>query len=460
MPEKSLASGRQSVIDWVGSLLAVAGLITSLVLSMNVRSLQGTASDFKTLYASAWCFAHGLDAYRVDNINAVFQANHVVAPVDWYGHAAVYPPFTLALFAPLTAVPMVQAAYVWLVLSGLLMASAIVSLIGAARREFGLSWRWCLVIIAACAAGPLPSFALEMGNVSVAVTALCITVVFASSRMSLTVAAIGLAAALFLKPHIAIWVLLALLLSGDRLRSHGSALVLRAAGVSLVGLVGVVVWLGAQSMLLRQAMSYREIVWSETHSGSMSPMVREFLPGPSQITSLASVLAYRWRNASGVAAASWAACLVLALLLAAAAARMRTGRSTSEQRFLYLASWCGLGLIATYHRAHDEIILLLLVPWVVHRLRNSIKNLDAWAVFALYAAISWQPSREFFAWLGAVTGWRSLATMVFYRQSALAAILLEILLLALLYRTFRANKEDCFLARVDQDANLPAVTRA
>src|ERR1700694_3147660 len=103
----------------------MAGLLASLWITMDVRGSQGSASDFKTLYASAWCFTHSVDAYDVSNIRNAFLANHVVTPLHWSGPMPVYPPFTLAGLAPLTLFPMATAAYIWTVVSAALMACAI-----------------------------------------------------------------------------------------------------------------------------------------------------------------------------------------------------------------------------------------------------------------------------------------------------------------------------------------------
>ena len=85
----------------------MGGLTASALYEIQVRAADFGASDFKTLYASVWCFAHRLNAYSMANIQQVFVANGVVQPPQWFGHAPVYPWTTLALLSPLASMGMV-----------------------------------------------------------------------------------------------------------------------------------------------------------------------------------------------------------------------------------------------------------------------------------------------------------------------------------------------------------------
>jgi len=40
-----------------------------------MRASNFAASDFKTLYASVWCFAHRIDASSICEFTSVFDAN-------------------------------------------------------------------------------------------------------------------------------------------------------------------------------------------------------------------------------------------------------------------------------------------------------------------------------------------------------------------------------------------------
>lgn len=422
-------------VDWIAALCAIGGLLVAICGSMDVRFLRSSASDYKTLYASAWCLAHGLDGYSIQNIQGVFVANGVIMPETWYGHMPVYPPFTLALLTPLTVFPMVQSAFVWIGVSGLLMALALVALCRAGDRLFGLPTLGRLAIVVLCAVGPLLSFGLDMGNVSVAVSALCILTVLLPEQLSSWLPALALSMGVLLKPHIAIWVCLAMFVGDERVRKSGRSIAHRSVALCGVAGVAVVLWLSVQGMLGTQLRSYKAVVWSETHSGSMSPTMREPLPVVAQITSLQSTVGYWWMNQHGLALLNLLVCGGMVVFLLWIAHKMRHDEATPEQRLLYVTCWCGLGLIATYHRAHDGIVLLLLTPWVVGSLWRSWKNSAAWLVIVFYAVASCDlgiariqngiapPAMDF------------IHTLVFYRQAGIAILLLELTLLMVLHQS-------------------------
>lgn len=427
----------------------MAGLVGALVVPMNVAKLRGSASDFKTLYASVWCFAQKIDAFRMSHIEQVFRQNHVVTPVLWYGHMPVYPPSTLALLAPLARLGMVPAAYVWIAFSGLTMAAAIWMMLRASDEVFGLSLGWRVLIVALCGASPLLGFGLAIGNVSVVVSAFCIGVVYrfgagdrlrqgiwsdaaawARPKWQVWGAAIALSVALLLKPHLAVWVLMALL--AGAIGRDGRAerrIALRALCVCVAA--AAVFWSSAGHMLGTQMRSYRTIVLSETNDGSMAATNRELLPVAAQITSLQSAAGY-WVNNDVLSKMASTLCVVgLMLYLVATAWRLRRVR-TAEQRLLLVACWCCVGLIATYHRAHDGIVLLLLTPWTVWRLRRNWRDGLVWLLLPLYFAMSWGPSTEWIAWCAQTTHMKALCDVVLYRQASLATLgLLGVLLVVL-----------------------------
>jgi hypothetical protein len=437
----------------------MGGLLASLWLTMDIRGSQGSASDFKTLYASAWCFTHSVNAYDTGDIQNLFLANHVITPLHWFGHMPVYPPFTLAVLAPLTFVSMVAASYVWMAVSAALMACAIFLLCRTARNLFNLSLPWRLMIVAACGAAPALGFGFEVVNVSVAVGALCIITILAPPYFPRWVPAIALAIALLLKPHIAVWVWLCLLLS-DRWRSRGgAATALRAAGIGAAFLAGVMLWLASHHMLLSQMQSYHSMVWSETHDGSMSPNSLESLSPPSQITSLISMLGYWVTNAKMLTLLSTLCLGLIALVLMRATIKMRRTHAGPQDRLLLIACWCGLGLMATYHRAHDATVLLLLVPWVVARLRNSLRDWSAWVVVALYTTMAWGPTEEQMRALGAHQHLHALANAIFYRQSSIATVGLELLLLYLLYSTIKSGAIEADAIAAADRAEVPQLSQ-
>ncbi len=409
-------------LEFVGSFLAIAGVIASVLSGYHVQEWQASASDFKTLYASAQCFRQHIDPYSFRNIAAVFQANHVVAPTSWYAHAPVYPPFTLAIVALLTALPMVPAVYLWMALNGVGLALAIFLLASAAGDLFHLSLPWRLALIALFAASPSLSFSLEMGNVSAIVAALSISaVVLAATQPRLrTLAILALVVALLLKPHLALWVIVALLFRPESRNVAIASLGFFAAVVLCIGL-----WMAAHHQLAPELASYRTMVQLEVAGGSMAPTNRELIGVAAQITAFASLVGY-WLTGfplTGVNAA-----VLLILLGALLYSSLRAQKSVNS--LLLVSAWSAFGLVATYHRAHDGFVLLLLLPWLLARLRTSWKDPVAILLIGLSFALGIGPSWETYGWLATKHGLAHIATFLLFRQSALVAAILVLLLTA------------------------------
>ena len=427
--------GRRSVTDsfrgagWLelfASFLAIAGVIGSVLSGYHAREWQASASDFKTLYASAQCFRQHLDPYDFRNIAAVFQANHVVAPTSWYAHAPVYPPFTLAVLAPLTALPMVPAIYVWMALNGIVLALAMFLLASAAGDLFLLALPWRLALIALFAASPSLSFSLEMGNVSAVVAALsiCAVILNATRPRLQSLAILALVVALLLKPHLALWVVVALFFRPEGRKPGIASLGLFAAVVVCIGL-----WMAAHHQLGPELASYRTMVQTELAGGSMAPANRELIGVAAQITAFASLLGY-WLT--GVPLTVVNAAFLLALFGAVLYGSVRARETVSS--LLLVSTWCAFGLIATYHRAHDGIVLLLLLPWLLARLRKSWTDPVAILFIGLSFALGIGPSWETYGWLATKPGLAHIATFLLFRQSALIAAILVLVLIAVTVR--------------------------
>ncbi len=407
-------------MELVAACLALAGVILSVLSGYHAREWQASASDFKTLYAAADCFRRHVDPFNFTNIAAVFQSNQVVPPVSWYAHAPVYPPFTLAAIAPLTLMPMVLAIYCWMAISGIALAVSAFLLTRAADQIFSLSLPWRLALIALFAASPSLSFSLEMGNVSAIVAALSIcAVVLSATRPRLrTLAILALVVALLLKPHLALWVVVALLFRPESRKLVIASLGLFAAVVLCVGL-----WMAAHHQLAPELASYRSMVQLEVAGGSMAPTNRELIGVAAQITAFASLVGY-WLTGwplTGVNAA-----FLLILLGALLYSSLRAQKSVSS--LLLVSAWSAFGLVATYHRAHDGIVLLLLLPWLLARLRTSWKDPAAILLIGLSFALGIGPSWETYGWLATRHGLAHIATFLLFRQSAFVAALIVLIL--------------------------------
>jgi hypothetical protein len=424
---------RRRSYAWLDVLIAccaAAGMTFSALYQAQMRVSNFAASDFKTLYASVWCFAHRMDAYSIMNLQHVFDANGVVQPEKWYGHAPVYPATTLALLSPLAALGMVPAAYVLTILSGVLLAVAMVALMRYAAVNFDLSPFWRMTIAGLVGCGPLLNFGMNMGNVSVVVAALCFLAFlwrtggprwFQFGGMWIPAAA--LAIALLLKPHLGLWAGVGMFLLPER---RAREVVVRALALAACFGVITAIAMAAAGTLGLETHSYLAMLSTETSAGaSMNATSREALPVVAQITSLESILGF-W-----IASHTLRVGLTLVLLLGLACFLFQQTRRVDTERGALLAvgAWCTFGMLATYHRAHDAVLLVLVLPWVVYRVRRSPLAWHAWIATALYCAMS--ASADFPVvqrWIANVPPY-SLQAFLLLRQVGLADLLLLLVLL-------------------------------
>jgi hypothetical protein len=429
---------------WLDVLIAVigaAGLTASTLYDAQIKTSTFAASDFKTLYASVWCFTHRLDAYKIPNLQRVFDANGVIQPEKWFGHAPVYPWATLALLSPLGAVGMVFAIYVLTILSGALLGVAIAVLMRYAENHFDLGLPWRIAIAGLCLGCPLLAFGMDMGNVSVAASALCL-IAFAWRKSGHPwsqgglqwIPGAALAIAFLLKPHLAVWVGVGMLALPER---AARSVVARASAL-VAGFVALTAGvLAAIGTLRLETHAYLAMLAAETSVGSsMNAASREVMPVVAQITSLESIVGFWVANPEVRIAITLAVLLGLGALLVWWTRRV----NTEPGALLAVSVWCTLGMLATYHRAHDAAILLLLTPWVVDRVRRAPLAWHSWATAAVYCAMS--ASADFpivERWVEAAPVY-SLTAFVLLRQAGLADfLLLVVLLLAMRHEQTRSS---------------------
>lgn len=423
MRESGTAGSRKlAALHLLIALAAVGGLTVTVLLDLPVPASPFAASDFKTLYASAWCFRHGLDAYSFANLAAVFRAQGIITPASWFGHAPVYPPTAVAVLAPLTWLSMVQAAYLVTIVSALLFAFAVAGLLQSARDHFALTLPWRAVIAILCTVGPLLAFALSVGNLSVAASALCLLAFVRRLKAPGWIPIALLAMALLLKPHLAIWMAIAFVFSPQR---RPRQVALAASGTAIVVGLGAGFAL-ARAGLLMQIRAFFAMVQTETAAGgSMSVSSHELLPVVSQVTSLRSLFGF-WGGSA------WASLAVPALILVAIGIFLarRSLRSQGERETsLITGAWIAFGLLTTYHRAHDALLLLVLAPWLVQSVRCEPNFWKPWAILLLYGALSFGPSMPTITHALDQAGNESVTSFVLLRQAGLADLGLLLVLL-------------------------------
>ncbi|HEU5370512.1 MAG TPA: glycosyltransferase family 87 protein [Ktedonobacterales bacterium] len=114
----------------------VAGMVGSFLGSLHLTLLSNSA-DFRIYYAAAKVWLSGGDPYRVDLLQRVDPT------VSILGY--VYPLWALLFIAPLTLLPLTQAAGIWLALN-IEALLAVVLLLGR-HLHIGQRWRLWLVIV-------------------------------------------------------------------------------------------------------------------------------------------------------------------------------------------------------------------------------------------------------------------------------------------------------------------------
>ena len=353
---------RSRSLDSFAPFLALAGLAASLVPDyLRVRTWEVPATDFKTLFASVRLFTEHQNPYAATLIHQVFSTGGVIQPANWFGHAAVYPPFTLALLTPLAACNMATAAWIWFIVSAALMALALAAMLRWSRDELQLPLWMRMIVLAACVGCQLLGFGLEIGNVSTATAALCIFTF--CSRKSVALRSIALAIAFLLKPHMAIWLCLAMLFSTKVARSI--AIWSAAIAATFISLTSAILVLQHRAVPM-WASFWNAVLAESIPGGSNSPLSREVLPLGAQFSSVWAIAGYWPRS-------SWLLSLMILVLVACAVAiawSVRQSRNHLQAPSLTNAAiqgllacdWMALGMIAIYHRQHDAQMLLLFLP--------------------------------------------------------------------------------------------------
>jgi Glycosyltransferase family 87 len=381
---KDTASKRAPVNYWPERVFAllIAGFFTfALLHGYSVRTSIVGGTDFKTVYASAWNLRHSLDAFRFENVTAVLRANGVTPPPTAYGHNAVYPPFTLALLVPITFIPLIPAVKLWAFAGCVAFSIALSALAQTAGEEFALGRGGRFLLIFFAVAYPVFTYATITQNVSLMASALALLAITGDDRTWLRSA--GLAVALLLKPHLAIWPALSLLLLPEKngRRVAAQAVLICFAVIALGGL-----WMAFDHQLVLQMQSYLAALRAEVGSGSMSPTQRDVIPAGLQITALSSLVGFWQTNPAAINGICWTLLAGVATILLWST--IRIGRLAepvlARSRLIVAGAWCSFGMIATYHRAHDGLILLVLFPWIFANLKpsSSSQPVLAWPTLA------------------------------------------------------------------------------
>ena len=95
----------------------------------------------------------------------------------------------------------------------------------------------------------------------------------------------------------------------------------------------------------------------------MNPDRRDLMAAGLQITSLSSLIGFWQSDPSSINAISWTLLALLAAVLLWSTRRINRlpEDALARSRFATIAAWCSFGMIATYHRTHDGLILAILL---------------------------------------------------------------------------------------------------
>jgi len=138
-------------------------------------------------------------------------------------------------------------------------------------------------------------------------------------------------------------------------------------------------------------------------------------------------------------------CVLVALAVVLAAFTRRCHSAPSS--VLAFAAWCSFGLMATYHRAHDALILMGLLPWVCLTIGRGPRRWVAWVMLVLLGVLTSGIEGDTLMRLAVSAPPHSVAVFLLLHQAALANLLL---LLALLFALRGAVRE------VNEHRSLPA----
>ena len=329
---------------------------------------------------------------------------------------------------------MFTAVYLWLAIATFSLIFAIWSLNRSVEQDFGLPRIWRLALIALVTISPLVNFGLFFGNVSVIAASLCILAVTAPDVHSLRPwRALAFAASLLLKPHLALLLIVGMLASK---RKEDRLVAGMASAFFLVALLCFTVWT-LHLPFGMQLRDYTAMVKSEIATGCLNPRNHELLAPAAQVPSLESLLGYFFDT-------PWMQAINVTVLVLSAGVLLFLSRTLPSQnpatRLELLGAWSTFGLLSTYHRSHDAIILFLLLPPLLAHLAQNARAFFAWGILLLSAALSigsWPPH---FDWIATTLASPRLADLLVFRQSAISALLLFVLLLAHLLHVARAGQ--------------------
>ena len=326
--------------------------------------------DFKQPYASARCLLKGCNPYSERDTAAAFTQADGVDDDDkvFQPYSALYPPFSLAMLAPVAALPYPVAEKVWLVATSLLFGIAVLLI-----AELCVPYGSLAVAVVLAMLTVSSTILLMLGQVSGPVIALIVIGLWCLLRQRfLWLAPICLTLAFVLKPHDAALLILYLPFAGPIWRR---AFWQTTAATALIVVAGTL-WCAHQPA----SAHWLQDLEANLKGNSTAGNVNDPGTGNYEAVNMANLQALLAPLLPAQKTYTVAAAAVSLLILAAWAwLALRTPQSLPKH-LLAIASMSCILLLPVYHRQYDTRILLLLLPataWLLLYRRRS------WGIAAL-----------------------------------------------------------------------------
>lgn len=425
-------------VRWGSSSPFIAILVLLLIVDVasGVRQSHRKAirnpNDFVTLYAGSICMMHECNPYSVPQLDSVLVSRRGTdVRQAWFDQLPIYPPTTLVVLLPFSVLSYRTATLVWYVLS-------------LAVYIFGLCW--VCFRSPFLRGAPLPARAafallglyfpkmlqcLGFGNPSVMVTGLMLFAVFDGSERRRPLHVIAALLACFLKPPMAIFVAVVMLLREWRnWRETSKAVALCAAAFVLIG---------ACSYIPGGMRHWPSDLTANIALGQQGGMSPENRVSPSNVLlNVANIPGYFTSNYAIIQAVVIAVAAPLFVLFAIALYRMRNGSRWGERSYLAaIATGAALTLLPVYHRFCDIGILLLVAPWVIREIHRGARwqaIISLPILGALY--FSWERRIHLDRFSG--TGLK-LIQFLYYRGDAVLVLVLACVLLSAMFDETKAE---------------------